>query len=225
MKPSKSTSAALAEKAVVVEDFDVAKFLLDYSTQRLLHPFMGREESVSNAARSLGLSVSALLYRVQKLQDWGILRVAREEARAGRAIKFYTATAQRFFVPFGATRSETLEKYLTEAKQHFEQLLTKSIARSLRRNELDCGMWIYRDESGTICTQMATYSEPSIGMEYHAAQMSTTILDFYYPSLMLSQEDAKALRRELNELVEHYANKEGKQPYLLHIGLAPIAPK
>lgn len=212
MKPQNSTST------ILIEHPDVAEFLLNYATQKLLHPFMGQEESIANAAQALEMSISALLYRVQKLQQWEIIHIVREEKRAGRATKIYTATAESYFIPFGVTRAETLERYLTETKQHFEQLLTHNIAAMLQRTEREWGMRVYRDETGSIRTQMATYPDQVIGIE----QMDRAILDFYYPGLQLNQEDAKALQRELGELVQKYAQKAGKQQYLLHIGLTPL---
>jgi len=203
---------------MVIENANVAEFLLDYSTQKMLHPFIGKEESVANAARILDLSISALLYRVQRLQEWGILTLVREEKRAGRPIKLYQTTTERFFIPFGVTRSETLEKFLVESKQQLETILTKNIAAVLQRTDLDFGMWIFKDEVGVICTQMATASDTILDF----SQMQPAILDFYYPHLSLNQEDAKALQEELSGLIQKYAAKDGKQPYLVHIGLTPI---
>lgn len=212
MKPENSTST------VVIEDYDIAEFLLDHSTQRLLHPFMGKAESVSQAAKALGISISALLYRVQKLQKWEMLTVVSEEQRAGRPIKLYSTTADSFFIPFGATRAETLERYLTETKQYFEKMLTSNIAELMRRENREWGIRVYKDEDGSVCTRMAEYPDKVVGFK----EMEAAVLDFYYPGLRLSRTDAKVFQLELGELVQKYAQKEGRQPYLLHIGLTPI---
>lgn len=212
MKPQNSTST------IIIENSDVAEFLLNHATQKLLHPFLGREESLSQAAEALGMSISALLYRVQKLQTWEIIRVVRREPRAGRATKIYTTTSDSYFIPFGATRAETLERYLAETKQYFEQMLTSNIAEMMRRMDRDWGMQVYRDEVGNIQTQVAIYPDQIVSFD----QVDTAILDFYYPGLKLNQEDAQALRQELVELIQKYAEKDGQRSYLLHIGLTPI---
>ena len=212
MKPQNSTST------IIIENSDVAEFLLNHATQKLLHPFLGREESLSQAAEALGMSISALLYRVQKLQTWEIIRVVRREPRAGRATKIYTTTSDSYFITFGATQAETLERYLAETKQYFEQMLTSNIAETMRRMDRDWGMQVYRDEVGNIQTQVAIYPDQVVSFD----QMDTAILDFYYPGLKLNQEDAQALRQELVELIQKYAEKDGQRSYLLHIGLTPI---
>ena len=215
MEPQNSTSSASTR---IVENTDLAEFLLNHATQKLLHPFIGKAESVSQAAKSLDMSISALLYRVQKLQEWDVLHVVREEQRAGRPIKFYAATSDSFFVPFGATRAETLERYLTETKDYFAALMTRNVAEVMRRAEKEWGIRVYKDSEENIRTQMATYPDKVVEIE----QSETAVLDFYYPGLRLSREDAKAFRQELSELVQKYASKSGRQPYLLHIGLTPV---
>lgn len=55
MEASNSTST------LTIHNADVAELLLNAQTQRLIHPFLGKEQSVAGAAKILGMSTSALL--------------------------------------------------------------------------------------------------------------------------------------------------------------------
>ena len=203
---------------ILIDDPQIADFLLNYQTQQLLHPFLGSEESVANAAQSLNMSISALLYRVQKMQKWQLLQISREERRAGRAIKMYSSTSNSYFVPFGVASAETLALYLTETKQYFEQKFTQNVAEVLRRADEDWGMRVFKDENGRIRTQMAIYPDHVVEL----GQMNRAMFDFYYPDLQLDQADADALQQELGELFQKYAAKKGAHRYMIHLGLTPI---
>ena len=203
---------------ITVENADVADFLLNYQTQKLIHPFFGAEETVANAAESLDMSISALLYRVQKMQKWGILQVARQEQRAGRAIKIYTSTSDSYFIPFGVTTAVTLANYLEETKRYIQKQFTFNVAEVMRRSREDWGVRVHKDAQGKIHTQF----ESSPGQPMEIGELNRAVLDFYYPALRLDQADAQALQRELGELFQKYAAKEGTHPYMIHIGLTPI---
>ena len=212
MKDPNSTSIP------IIDSTEAAEFLLDYATQQIIHPFMGKEASLSEAADVLGVSINALHYRVQKLQSWEILRVTQERKRKGRAIKMYEATSTRFFIPFGATRAETLERYLKDAKRFFENQLTQCIANILQHSDQNWGIKVFLNEDGVMNTKLASY--PDMQIDFN--QTNPALLDFYIPSLHLDAEDAHTLKEELSTLVQKYAKKEGKTPYIMHIGLAPL---
>jgi len=212
MEASNSTST------LTIHHADVAELLLNAQTQRLIHPFLGKEQSAGGAAKILGMSTSALLYRVNKLLEYGILKVVREEPRAGRASKVYTTTASSFFVPFRVTRAETLEAHLAGVKHYYEQLLTANVAEAMRGLDEDWGMRVFQDDEGRIQTLTAVYPDKLLQID----QVGPALLDFFYPSLHLDHEDAKALQHELVMLIQKYAVKRGAQRYLSHVGLVPL---
>jgi DNA-binding transcriptional ArsR family regulator len=55
--------------------------------------------SLQELAIATGLSLSLLHYHVQRLQRFGLIRVARRDKRAGRSVNRYRAVARRFLVP------------------------------------------------------------------------------------------------------------------------------
>lgn len=80
--------------------------LLERPRPRLvLGAFQGRPNTVARAARDLGLDLRVVHRDVAGLVAAGLVRVEREEPRAGRAVRWYRAVSDAFFVPFGATRA------------------------------------------------------------------------------------------------------------------------
>lgn len=201
----------------IVESADAAAILLNAETQKLLHPFF-EEKTVAVAAKELGMSTSALLYRLKKLVDFGVLEIVREEPRAGRASKVYRTVSSSFFVPFHVTKAETLEAYLNEVKRYHQDLLTANMAQVMHDMDASWGMRIYKDDKGKLQTLTAKSPEGVVSIE----DTGLAALDFYYPSLRLEFEDAKTLQKELGEVFQKYAQKQGSQRYLIHIGLVPI---
>ncbi|MEM8535825.1 MAG: helix-turn-helix domain-containing protein [Chloroflexota bacterium] len=202
---------------LVINNPDAAAFLLSAKTQQFLIPFMGQERSVSDAAGELGISMSALLYRVHQLLDYGLLKVVREEPRGGRAIKIYTSTATSFFVPFRVAQVDTIDDYLSSAKLYHEKLFTTNVVEVLQKLEDDWGMNVFVDEQGNVGTMGALHP----GTVLQPDEVDVVILDFYCP-LYLNEDEARAFQQEIAQTVEKYAHKRKGQQYLCHIGMVPV---
>ncbi|MEO1352988.1 MAG: hypothetical protein AAFW84_30200 [Cyanobacteria bacterium J06635_15] len=212
----------------IITDPVAADVLVNTQTRKLITPFLGKAQTVAVAANELDMSTSALLYQVNKLLNLGILKIVREEpragraskiSRAGRASKIYSTTSPSYFVPFRVTRAETLEGYLHNIKHYYEQLLTTSIAQVMEDMAEDWGVKIYRDDKGKPNALMAVYPDKVMRLE----EVEPAVLDFYCPDLFLDFTDAKALQRELGEVFQKYMKKGGSQRYLWHAGLTPIS--
>ena len=203
----------------IVQDTDVADLLMDPVTLRQLEPFLGREATVSTAADALAERPNTVLKRVQRFVDLGLLRVVREEPRAGRAIKIYRTTADIFFVPFEATSAETFEAALAERERYWEEQLRTHVVRARREAFPNWGTRIYRDAAGRLQIQMATNSERNTDP---LSPSSPPALSAWRDQVYLDYADAKALQRELFELLLRYQSKRGAQRYIVHAGLAPL---
>lgn len=116
------------------------------------------------------------------------------------------------------TRAETLEAHLAGVKHFYDQLLTANVAEAMRSRDEDWGMRVFRDDEGRIQTLTAVYPDKLLQID----QVGPALLDFFYPSLHLDHEDAKALQHELVMLFQKYAAKKGAQRYLSHVGLVPF---
>lgn len=214
-------SAPDAPRTEVVRDPERARLLLDARTRRQLAPFLGAAASVGEAARARAEKPNTVLRRVRRLLDAGLLEVAETVPRRGRPIRRYRAVAEVFFVPFEASAADDLESALAEREAWVERLLRRAVVRA-RREAL--GVWgtrIYADERGRVQVQMAVRPD---------ADASTldpggpAVLSAWRDGLELDYPDAKALQRELYELLLRYQRKRGAQRYVVHLGLAPVSP-
>lgn len=217
----RSVPAPDAPRTEVVRDPQRARLLLDARTRRQLAPFLGAAASVGEAARARNEKPNTVLRRVRRLLDAGLLEVAETVPRRGRPIRRYRAVAEVFFVPFEASAADDLESALAEREAWVERLLRRAVVRA-RREAL--GVWgtrIYADERGRVQVQMAVRPD---------ADASTldpggpAVLSAWRDDLELDYSDAKALQRELYELLLRYQRKRGGQRYVVHLGLAPVSP-
>jgi hypothetical protein len=200
-----------------VTDTEQARLFSDPAALRYLKPFLGREQTVSAAAREAGCSLETMLYRVRTFVRAGLLAVIREQKRAGRPIKYYRTVADGFFIPFALTPYTDLEALLSSVDSERQQVFIRTVAQLLREAGIE-GRRIYRK-----------------GDEIHseAAPSLKGSLDFQHPSLRhgldvsselsLTRESAAALNQELRALLERYKGQvtEGK-PYLLSLMLLPL---
>ena len=211
--------ASDSRSVVTVQDTNVADLLMDPVTLRQLEPFLGREVTVTAAAEALGERANTVLKRVQRFLDLGLLRVVREEPRAGRALKIYRTAADVFFVPFEATSAATFEAALAERESYWEEQLRTNVVRARREAFPNWGTRIYRDTAGRLQIQMAT--DPHRNTDPLSPD-SPPALSAWRDQVDLDYADAKALQRELFELLLRYQRKGGAQRYIVHAGLAPI---
>lgn len=205
----------------VVRDPGRARLLLDPRTRRQLEPFLGVDASVGEAARLQGAKPNTVLKRVRRFRDAGLLEVVETRPRRGRPIRRYRAVAEVFFVPFEASAADDLEQALAEREGWLERLLRRSVVRA-RREAL--GVWgtrIYRDGRGRLQVQMAVRPDTDADV-LDAGQPA--VLSAWRDGLELDYEDAKALQREMVDLLQRYQRHQGGQRYVVHLGLAPIAP-
>lgn len=211
--------AAPADGVRVVRDPAAAEALIDPYTLRQLEPFLGRERSVSEAARETGAKPNTVLARVRRFLRLGLLAVAREVPRRGRAVKRYRTVADVFFVPFDATGAETLEAALRERDAYWEELLRREVVRARQEAVGPWGTRIYRDARGRLQVQAAVTPD-----------RNTTTLDPDAPAVLsawrdavyLDFADAKALQREMFEMLQRYGRKRGAQRYIVRLGMAPV---
>lgn len=196
--------------------------LADLERVQVLVPFLGRERPVSDVAEELGLAVDATYYRVRRLVEVGLLELSRTVPRKGRALKLYRSTADRFFVPLDALPEQTAEEFLAQGDEPARRSLARSVAKVLRELPVHLQMGLH--------VAAAPDGKPSIGLgpaepEWRVDGMLEpgvpAILSSWMP-LRLGHEDAKALQRELFDLIGRYSGRSGSDDYLLGVQLAPV---
>ena len=212
----------LPEAFHTVRDAEQARLLSDMKSRVFFEPFLGRELSVSAAAQEVGCSLHAMLYRVRVFFEAGLLRIVKEEARAGRPIKHYRSVHDAYFIPFEMTPYAELEERLSVQFAPSVTMLTEAWSHLLREVGQH-GRRLYRDSAGFICSdsgeaerQRFDFSDPDFPSAF----------DFFL-ELHLPQDEAKRLQLELLALYKRYLPYQGKsddKAYIFQAALVPKAP-
>jgi DNA-binding transcriptional ArsR family regulator len=188
-------------RALRLDAPDRAAALVDPVRRRILTAFIGRERSLSEAAGALAMPLNRLAYHVGALVRLGLVRVEREQKRAGRPIRFYRAVADHFLVPAAALPRRPgagLAAELRAALDGADQLAGGN------------DMVLTIDGGGRPI------------MTRHGAETAADACE-YWRVLTLSLSEAQALAAELGALLRRYGSKpgKGKRTYLAHAALAP----
>ncbi|CAN5866203.1 hypothetical protein BH24DEI2_BH24DEI2_26610 [soil metagenome] len=211
VKQSSSTKIIVASES--------ADLLVNLYTLRQLAPFLGRDCTVTRAAQETGTKPNTVLSRVRRFVKLGLLQVVREEQRKGRAVKVYRSTADVFFVPFETTSAETLETMLQERDAYWETLLRRGVGRARAEDVGTWGTRVYRDAADRLQVQTAVTPTRNYTL---LDPDRPAVLSAWRDSVYLDFSDAKALQREMFDLLKRYHQKAGAQRYIVRLGMAPL---
>lgn len=219
----------LSSSPLVVHDPKAARFVADTRASRFLEPFIGRERTASAVASELGVKVSSMLYRIRQLLDLELLHVSRVEPRQGRALKYYRAVADGFFVPFALTDAETLGALGSSSATQSKQLLERSLSagqEALAHIFEGWGVRVVRDGEGRLDRSLVTEAR-----SHESFDVAKLPLDERVPAiwdqhclLALTKGEAKALQRELSEVYKRHYHpySADRQPYIVRLAIAPL---
>ena len=122
----------------------------------------------------------------------GLLEVVGIERRAGSPLRHYRAVADTLFVPFEATKAETLQVLLGRWEEPWLSMFHHAYARALEDARPHWGVRVWRDDGGEVRVTPATSPEGPLDA---TAAMMPAVLDELLPDLRLDREDAKASAR------------------------------
>ena len=218
MKPSDSSSEEPTEFHVV-GSAEQAAILSDTAAMRYFEPFLAWESSASAAAAKAGVRLDTLLYRVRRFLAAGLLRVVREERRAGRPIKVYRSSADAYFVPFAITPYADLAERLKEETGDFIAHSYAAMAGVLAAQGAD-GRRLYRKADGTVWQDMADASL----RKFSVKEGRPGIAEAFMGRPRLRESDARALCADIEALfykaLDLHDESEGK-PFLMTLIFAP----
>jgi len=199
----------------IVTDEKAIALLMHPQESIYLKPFMTKAVSISAAAKKLKLDMNYLYYRVKRFEKAGILEKVGSQKRQGRAICYYQASAKSFFVPFSASKSETVEQFLANHDAHWQPALSKGIAKAYKLLSQDLQDWGARiDMSGEL---MSFGIEPLHKVEKVRPK---GIINYWDTRHYLSDEDVKSMTSELNAVLKKYLKKDSGPRKVLHLALA-----
>ncbi|RIH76715.1 hypothetical protein Mterra_03845 [Calidithermus terrae] len=215
MEPADSTYRWLR-----VEQPQAAEVLTDPKAAGFLFPFLLGEHSPSSAARLLGVKLNVLMYWVRRFLAHGLLEHTRTEPRGGRAVRYYRAVANAFFVPFKALSRGDLETFLEGIEQPFQQALKRARLELLTAPGEEWGLWLSA-RGGTLSF---SYGDAEGERLFNNRKPQAPATLNLWVSLDLDFEQAKAFQHELIELYQKYAARGGGQTYRLQLAMLPDRP-
>lgn len=182
-----------------VSDAEKASVFASSRTRGLILDLACHERSLRELSTASGLSMSHLKYHIDRLLRFGLVKVAREERRAGRPIKRYRAVARSFFVPARLSQGSVGDKLSAELRASLEQ------ARSVSAEE------------GVLFSY-----EPEFGPRMHRVTSSSPAAFEIWSVLSLSNDDARALAGELKAILARYekTRRQGSRVFLAHAAIA-----
>jgi hypothetical protein len=202
-----------------VTDPDQAAILVDPSRVRFLRPFLGRECTVTKAARLVGVTPNGMLYRVRRMLDVGLLQLVREEPRAGRAVKIYRSCHDGYLVPMEAMRYDDLRHRVRSHGRLLADQMTEAYATVLATSSTEGARVLARSNTGDVWSSDLTpavncrgqpvhFSDVTVWLTRHEAQQVRQLL------LAATQRALDATRYGSNRI-------PGRDPYLLVGAILP----
>jgi hypothetical protein len=132
-----------------VKDPAQARIVADPLRSRFLHPFLGRDLSVSQAAAETGCAPNAMLYQVRRMLDIDLLRITETRQRAGRPIKIYRSTHDGYFVPTESMHYDDLRHRVSSQQQRLSEQVVDAYTAVLFRSG-NSGRVLARDHLGDV---------------------------------------------------------------------------
>jgi len=210
-----ASSSKAGARTLTVLDPAAARILSDPTELRFFEPFLNQESTIKAAAALLGCKPNSLLARVRRMLACGLLEVARELPRAGRAVKVYRSSADVFFVPLSGWH---YDDHAVWARSR-ASLVDTGLRYGHAQDEALRGHRIYRDERGVVNHQLAVNAETN---HDPLGPASPALLTASHDAVYLDFADAKRLQQELHDLMIRYKGLGGGQRYLLWLNLVPL---
>lgn len=208
----------------IIENIRAAHVLAYRGEARFLEPFFGREQSLSEAASELSMSVKALYPKVKHLETLGLVRVVRSEPRAGKAVKYYRSSADDFFVPAHVL---PVEVGLTKGEAYWHNRLRRSVLSVWLKQPGEphtFGLRVFLSGKGRM--QFVITPDPSLSSEHPTQDFFTPELPVVYQwrTLRLNKMQARELQRQMSALLEPYTAQQDpeEETYIIRLAMAPL---
>jgi predicted transcriptional regulator len=197
----------------------MAEALFNRDERELLALFVN-EQSVKEAATSLGIPLAKLYPRVQRLSKLGLLHVTKIEARSGRAIKYYRVVAKEFLIANKVTAIEALyEKQDSVRSRELWRSIYKAAFSATLTNP-EWGVRIYYQPPNGFVMQ-GTWEDQK---DWNLMDERNPIFLPYWYRLKLDEKVARDLQKELHDVLFKYvaAQQESSETYVVRVAMAPL---
>ena len=204
-------------QAYLLENPDISSFFT---------PFLAREQTITGAARELDCKVNAMHYRVRTFLGAGLLKVVREEKRAGLPVKVYRSVADAFFIPFELSHHTDRETHMTERYESILHQIAKAMMQQERQRGR-VGQCLFRDTTGDIMSFGGVELPDSHDVLFNVDDSYQPINADRMGNIFLTEVEARALQHELDNLFQRYLNlahEDMEAPKREHLFLYAFSP-
>ena len=98
-------------ESIIINNPEVSALLKNMQAIFYLKPFFDKPQSLQEAAKEVGISMSTYYYWIKKFLNLGLLTIAFEKPRAGSNIKYYSAPAKSIVVKIDNSSFSLKELY------------------------------------------------------------------------------------------------------------------
>ncbi len=206
----------------VIHSPEAASLLFQSKSLELLGVLLERERSLQEMSDLLAWPLNTCKYQLERLCAVQLVHCTRKEARAGRSIRYFQASAPTYFVPYALTPAITPailleQEYIPKTKRFVENLSRAALEARVARDGFHWGVR-FSQVNGKM-RQRAALEE--VERWDFLAPHDPPLIDVWAEDLTLTPEDAKTLQLELCELINRYRSKVGPRSYTLRLGLTP----
>ncbi|GGR73970.1 transcriptional regulator [Deinococcus seoulensis] len=204
-----------------LEDPHAARLALNPAYTDLLRLLMTREWTATTLAAAAGQPLNAAHHRLGRLLAAGLVCVTRLEPRRGRPLRHYRAVSDALLIPYHLTRLGSLEDLISLHEDTFSGRFRHAVVHAgvpLVRRDEDIAVRLYRHAGGVVMDVTPTAEHFDLRDLLRPEAPALTV---DWGVLNLTRDDAKALQRDLHDLIARYAGRDGPHPYLYRVNLAP----
>jgi Helix-turn-helix domain len=189
------------KERIVITEAAAAAVFASPRQRDIVQTLMAEEMTAAELARATHTPLSLSLYHMSKCVALGLIEVVRQKRRAGRAAKYYRATAKTFFVP----AELMVELPGTRLTQQLRQALDAFLARATK------GVNFSHDGHGP---RVELVKEPT-----EQPPMLELWLD-----VNLSKADGRRCASELKAVIDRFqTSQSNKEPrHLVHVALVRV---
>jgi hypothetical protein len=195
--------------SLVIKNPTAVVLLTTPAALRMLSPFLSGTHTLTTAAAALDRPPSSVAYWLPRFVAAGLLVELDPQERAGVAMRRYRAAARQFVVPYDLLPVDARVQLLDQGRLRFLRRFFDGLDERLERERGAALGFSAHPERG-IAVELMEDEQQRAGRAYTDG----------WQVLRLSDADARAMARELEDLLERYAARaSGRTVYLAHLGL------
>lgn len=198
-----------------IANAEQTKFLLDIELWPLLMLLMSKPSTMSEIADQLDLKLNRVHYLIGKLERAKIAQIDREEARAGRSMKYYYID-EGWFIPFENTKEDSLESFICmQTIPRMKYLISNATHVIKRHNNEGLGYWI-DGQTLSVGDSHGPFQELFMGEEPFFIS---------FRSVKLNDAKARELKGRIMDIVKEYCQFESSEYPTYTLGLMLVEGK